>query len=156
MLAFCIFPSVKWMPLWLGQRLSKDYFPPEENLQLPRGVGGLDRGGLQCAPALCPASKAHLRCYEPVGWTPSMPVVGDRWCLTPQTTGCVLQGSGDGGNCVARTTWCPVSWLRQERTQGSKGIVRLLQPLDVLAGSVQRAVTTEQCMLTNPYDPCLV
>lgn len=144
------------MPLWLGQRLSKDYLPPEEKLQLPRGVGGLGRGGLQCTPALCSASKAHLRCSEPVSWVTSMPVVGDRWCLTPQTTGCMLEDSGDGGNCVARTAWCQVSWFRQERKLGSKGIVRIFQPLDIPAGHLTLSFTTEQCVLTYPYDPYLL
>jgi len=33
MIAFCVSLSVKWIPPWLGQRLSKGYLPPEENLQ---------------------------------------------------------------------------------------------------------------------------
>lgn len=70
LLAFCISPSVKWMPVWLGQRLGKGY-----RLKKGRWVGALGGGVLQCGPSFCQTGKEH--------W---------RWYLTLQTTGSHCSG----------------------------------------------------------------
>lgn len=123
---FCISVSVKWMSLWLGQRLSKDYLPPEENLQPTKRGRCSDWGSHQCPPALCLVRKAHPRSYEPVSWTPAVPMVRarDGWPLVCRVCSAKFRAALSS---IARMASCQVAWFRQHREWGCEAAVSLPQ-----------------------------
>ena len=127
MVAFCISLSVKWMPLWLGQRLSKDYLPPEENLQ-PTKRGRRSGQGQSATPPLPSVRRGkHIQGVMSRRVEPRL----CRWWGAgdgcPGTAGCLLQGSGAAWSSVARIACCQVSRFRQDRKWGCEAIVRLPQ-----------------------------
>lgn len=102
------------MPLWLRQRLNKDYLPSAENIH-PTKRGKCSRPGWLAVSAL-----PFAQWGQPIKGVMSQRVKPHLcwWWGTgngcPWTPGCLLQGSGTAGNCL--------SWDRTEN-----GSVRLPQ-----------------------------
>lgn len=95
MIAFCLSLLVKQMPLWLGQRLNKDYLPSAENMH-PTKRGRCSRPGWLAVPAPPSAQwgqpikgvmsqrvKPHLCWWWGLSLDSRVPAASFRGCMEP-------------------------------------------------------------------------
>lgn len=128
------------MPLWLGQRLNKDYLPSAENMN-PTKRGRCSRPGWLAVPALPSALWGHPTEGIMSQWV--KPHLCWWWGLgdgCPWTPGCLLQGS--------RAAW-------SQESQLGIALVETRQKT-VLWGSSQATPASGQCMVTNLCELCLL